>query len=166
MVETFARMLASRGEDDREAKIAAYALGYLGDVRGLSELLSAYAEGYKPGIVADAIRAFGPVALAPLVDLIEARPELAKRAAALDALKKTDDTAVAGCLIERIEARRGDADFAEKAQLYLKLADVHPHSRREVATAIAAALAGAEGKEAQAAIKAAQKALGVVKRSK
>ncbi|WP_437723118.1 HEAT repeat domain-containing protein [Sorangium sp. So ce861] len=166
MVETFARMLASRGEDDREAKIAAYALGYLGDVRGLSELLSAYAEGYKPGIVADAIRAFGPVALAPLVDLIEARPEIAKRAAALDALKKMDDTAVAGCLLERIEARRGDADFAEKAQLYLKLADVHPHSRREVATAIAAALAGAEGKEAQAAIKAAQKALGVVKRSK
>ncbi|AUX37073.1 MULTISPECIES: HEAT repeat domain-containing protein [Sorangium] len=166
MVETFARMLASRGEDDREAKIAAYALGYLGDVRGLSELLSAYAEGYKPGIVADAIRAFGPVALAPLVDLIEARPELAKRAAALDALKKMDDTAVAGCLLERIEARGGDADFAEKAQLYLKLADVHPHSRREVATAIAAALAGAEGKEAQAAIKAAQKALGVVKRSK
>ncbi|WP_437936652.1 HEAT repeat domain-containing protein [Sorangium sp. So ce341] len=166
MVETFARMLASRGEDDREAKIAAYALGYLGDVRGLSELLSAYAEGYKPGIVADAIRAFGPVALAPLVDLIEARPEIAKRAAALDALKKMDDTAVAGCLLERIEARRGDADFAEKAQLYLKLADVHPHSRREVAAAIAAALAGAEGKEAQAAIKAAQKALGVVKRSK
>ncbi|KYF97519.1 hypothetical protein BE20_38315 [Sorangium cellulosum] len=166
MVETFARMLASRGEDDREAKIAAYALGYLGDVRGLSELLSAYAEGYKPGIVADAIRALGPVALAPLVDLIEARPEIAKRAAALDALKKMDDTAVAGCLLERIEARRGDADFAEKAQLYLKLADVHPHSRREVATEIAAALAGAEGKEAQAAIKAAQKALGVVKRSK
>ncbi|WP_437588629.1 HEAT repeat domain-containing protein [Sorangium sp. So ce1000] len=166
MVETFVRMLASRGEDEREAKIAAYALGYLGDVRGLSELLSAYAEGYKPGIVADAIRAFGPVALAPLVDLIEARPELAKRAAALDALKKMDDAAVAACLVERIEARRGDADLAEKAQLYLKLADVHAHSRREVATALTAALAGAPGKEAQAALKAAQKALGVVKRSK
>ncbi|WP_437688217.1 HEAT repeat domain-containing protein [Sorangium sp. So ce176] len=166
MVETFVRMLASRGEDEREAKIAAYALGYLGDVRGLSELLSAYAEGYKPGIVADAIRAFGPVALAPLVELIEARPEIAKRAAALDALKKMDDTAVAGCLLERVEARRGDADFPERAQLYLKLADVHPHSRREVASAVAAALAGAEGKDAQAALRAAQRALGVVKRGK
>ncbi|WP_437576181.1 HEAT repeat domain-containing protein [Sorangium sp. So ce887] len=166
MVETFVRRLASRGEDEREAKIAAYALGYLGDVRGLSELLSAYAEGYKPGIVADAIRAFGPVALAPLVDLIEAQPELAKRAAALDALKKMDDAAVASCLLERIEARRGGADLAEKAQLYLKLADVHPHSRREVATAIMAALAGVDGKEAHAAVKAAQRALGVVKRSK
>ncbi|XXY54341.1 HEAT repeat domain-containing protein [Sorangium sp. So ce269] len=166
MVETFVRMLASRGEDEREAKIAAYALGYLGDVRGLSELLSAYAAGYKPGIVADAIRAFGPVALAPLVDLIEARPEIAKRAAALDALKKMDEAAVAGCLLERVEARRGDADFPEKAQLYLKLADVHPHSKREVAAAVTAALAGVEGKEAQAAVKAAQRALGVVKRAK
>ncbi|WP_434043637.1 MULTISPECIES: HEAT repeat domain-containing protein [Sorangium] len=166
MVETFVRMLASRGEDEREAKIAAYALGYLGDVRGLSELLSAYAEGYKPGIVADAIRAFGPVALAPLVELIEARPEIAKRAAALDALKKMEDAAVAGCLLERVEARRGDADFPERAQLYLKLADVHPHSRREVASAVAAALAGAEGKDAQAALRAAQRALGVVKRGK
>ncbi|WP_437956868.1 HEAT repeat domain-containing protein [Sorangium sp. So ce119] len=166
MVETFVRMLASRGEDEREAKIAAYALGYLGDVRGLSELLAAYAEGYKPGIVADAIRAFGPVALAPLVELIEARPEIAKRAAALDALKKMEDAAVAGCLLERVEARRGEADFPERAQLYLKLADVHPHSRREVASAVAAALAGAEGKDAQAALRAAQRALGVVKRSK
>ncbi|WP_437742147.1 HEAT repeat domain-containing protein [Sorangium sp. So ce1504] len=166
MVETFVRMLASRGVDEREAKIAAYALGFLGDVRGLSELLSAYADGYKPGIVADAIRAFGPVALTPLVDLIEARPELAKRAAALDALKKMDDTAVAACLVERIEARRGDADLADKAPLYLKLADVHAHSRREVATALISALSSAPGKEAQAAVKAAQKALGVVKRSK
>ncbi|WP_437277489.1 HEAT repeat domain-containing protein [Sorangium sp. So ce375] len=166
MVETFVRMLASRSENEQEAKIAAYALGFLGDVRGLSELLSAYADGYKPGIVADAIRAFGPVALTPLVDLIEARPELAKRAAALDALKKMDDAAVAACLVERIEARRGDADLAEKAQLYLKLADVHAHSRREVATALMAALSDAPGKEAQAAVKAAQKALGVVKRSK
>ncbi|MDC0684115.1 HEAT repeat domain-containing protein [Sorangium atrum] len=166
MVETFVRMLASRSENEQEAKIAAYALGFLGDVRGLSELLSAYADGYKPGIVADAIRAFGPVALTPLVDLIEARPELAKRAAALDALKKMDDAAVAACLVERIEARRGDADLADKAQLYLKLADVHAHSRREVATALIAALSSAPGKEAQAAVKAAQKALGVVKRSK
>ncbi|WP_437527349.1 HEAT repeat domain-containing protein [Sorangium sp. So ce726] len=166
MVETFVRMLASRGVDEREAKIAAYALGFLGDVRGLSELLLAYADGYKPGIVADAIRAFGPVALTPLVDLIEARPELAKRAAALDVLKKMDDTAVAACLVERIEARRGDADLADKAQLYLRLADVHAHSRREVATALMSALSGAPGKEAQAAVKAAQKALGVVKRSK
>ncbi|WP_437732790.1 HEAT repeat domain-containing protein [Sorangium sp. So ce1335] len=166
MVETFVRRLASRGEDEREAKIAAYALGYLGDVRGLGELLSAYAEGYKPGIVADAIRAFGPVALGPLVDLIEARPEIAKRAAALDALKKMEDAAVAACLRERVEARRGDADFADKAQLYLKLADVHPHSKREVAAAVAAALEGAEGKDAQAALRAAQRALGVVKRGK
>ena len=48
MVDTFVDMLARRGEDDREAKAAAGALGRLGDVRGLRELLAAYAEGYKP----------------------------------------------------------------------------------------------------------------------
>ncbi|MGK4001405.1 HEAT repeat domain-containing protein [Sorangium sp. So ce1036] len=139
MVETFVRMLAGRGEDEREAKIAAYALGYLGDVRGLNELLSAWAAGYKPGVVADALRAFGAAALAPLVDLLEARPELAKRATALDALKRMEDTAVSACLLDRIATRRGEPDFAARAQLYLKLADAHPHGKREVAAAIAAA---------------------------
>lgn len=159
MVETFVRMLASRRENAWQAKIGAYALGYLGDVRGLSELLSAYAEGYQPGIVAEAIRAFGPVALGPLVDLIEARPEIAKRAAALGALKVMGD-ALAACLCERVEARRGDADFPGKAQLYLKLADLLPQRKPEIAAAVAAALEGAEGKEAQAALRAAQRALG------
>ncbi|WP_438016323.1 HEAT repeat domain-containing protein [Sorangium sp. So ce315] len=165
MVETFVRMLASRRESPSQAKIGAYALGYLGDVRGLSELLSAYAEGYQPGIVAEAIRAFGPVALDPLVDLIEARPEIAKRAAALGALKVMGD-ALATCLCERVEARRGDADLAAKAQLYLKLADLLPHRKPEVAAAVAAALEGKEGKEAQAALRAAQRAIGAGKRGK
>ncbi|WP_437632929.1 HEAT repeat domain-containing protein [Sorangium sp. So ce854] len=165
MVETFVRMLASRRESAWQAKIGAYALGYLGDVRGLYELLSAYAEGYQPGIVAEAIRAFGPVALGPLVDLIEARPEIAKRAAALGALKGMGD-ALAACLCERVEARRGDADLAGKAQLYLKLSDLVPHRKPEVAAAVAAALEGEEGKEAQAALRAAQRALGAGKRGK
>jgi HEAT repeat protein len=164
MVETFVGRLASRGEDEREAKIAAYALGYLGDARGLDELLSAYADGYKPAIVADAIRAFGPVALSPLLDLIEARPEVAKRAAALDVLKKMDDTVVAEGLLGRVEAARGGEGFAGKALLYVKLAEVHPHAKREVASAVLSALGGAEGDEAQAALKAARRALGVVKR--
>lgn len=159
MVETFVRKLASRGEDEREAKIAAYALGYLGDVRGLNELLSAYAAAYKPGIVTDALRAFGAVALAPFVDLLEARPELAKRATALDLLMGMEDTTVVTCLLERVAARRGAPDFAALAPLYLKLAEAHPHRRREVATAIAAALEGVEGKDAQAARKAVARAL-------
>lgn len=166
MVEVFVRRLAGRGEDDREAKIAAYALGFLGDVRGLNELLSAYADGYKPGIVGDAIRAFGPVALTPLLDLIEARPAVAKRAATLDVLKKMDEAELSRCLLDRLAARREEADHAEKAQLYLKLADVHAHSRREVARAIVEEFAADATKEAQAAVKAAHRALGLVKRGK
>jgi HEAT repeat protein len=166
MVDTFVRMLASRGEDDREAKIAAYALGYLGDVRGLNELLSAYANAYKPAIVADAIRAFGQVALEPLLDLVEERPDLARRAAVLDMLKQMEDAAVTESLMRRLKARAGRDDFAEKAQIYLRLAEAHPTGRRDLAGAIVALLGTPEGDDAQAALRAAQRALGITRHAK
>ena len=164
MVETFLGMLAQRKASEHEAGVAARALGYLGDVRGLNELLYAYAEGYKPGLVAEAIWAFGPVAMEPLLDLLEAQPAIAKRAAALETLQALDDQDLAAALIRRLEARRGQPDLGEKAQLYVKLADVHLYSRRKVAQAVIDMLGTPRGDAEMAAVKAARKAMFVMRR--
>lgn len=157
MTETFVKMLAARGESDRDAKNAAHALGHLGDVRGLAELLAAYAEGYQPGVVAQAIRSLGPVALGPLIALIEARPEIAERKAALSVLAEISDQDLAATLIERLEQKPKDAAFPDVATLYLKLAAVHPDCRRAVAKAILGLLPASE--EQRPLGKAAKKAL-------
>ena len=89
IVEHLVTLLARRHQPAGEAggRMAARALGMLGDVRGLDELLAAYAEAWKPAIVSEALRGFGPAALDPLLDLLESRPELARRKAALDAIR-------------------------------------------------------------------------------
>ena len=113
MVDVLVDMLARRGESDRDAKIAADALGRLGDVRGLRELLAAYAEGYKPAVIGEALRAMGPVAIVPLIELIEAHPHLADRRAALSVLEQLPDQDLAATLTARLSERAGSAGFAE-----------------------------------------------------
>jgi hypothetical protein len=159
MVDTMVSMLARRNEDEARALVAAKALGMLGDVRGLRELLVAYAEGYKPGVIAEALRAMGPVALDPLLDLIEAQPHLAERKAALTVLKDLSDLDLATSLVDRVRAQAKSTSFGEKAALYLKLAvgSSHPHSRREVGDAVLAAIADPDAHKAL--VKAAKKAI-------
>ncbi|MFT3766833.1 MAG: HEAT repeat domain-containing protein [Minicystis sp.] len=111
MVDTFVSMLRRRGEDDREAKVAADALGVLGDVRGLRELLAAFSEGYKPGVIAEALRSMGPVALDPLLGLIETQPKLAERQATKSVLEQLPDRDLAAALVARVRGRAGAADL-------------------------------------------------------
>jgi HEAT repeat protein len=120
-VDTFLRMLRNRGADDDGAKTAARALGVLGDVRGIDELLRAWAEGWHPAIVADALKAIGPAALEPIVALLESRPELADR--------KAVQTVIAGLPKEEVNelfssrlAGLADAEFCARASLYLTIA--------------------------------------------
>lgn len=162
MVDTFVSLLRRRDAGEREAKIAASALGTLGDVRGLRELLEAFAEGYKPSVIAEALRAMGPVAVAPLLDRIEAQPKLAERRGALSVLEQLPDREVTAALVARVGARAGSPEagtpgFAEAASLYLELARVHPSSRRAVAEAIVAAVKDPAAHPAL--LKAARKAL-------
>ncbi len=117
MVERLVTLLARRHEPagDAGARMAARALGLLGDVRGLDELLAAYAEAWKPVIVAEALCAFGPAALEPILDLLEARPELARRKAALAAIRDMPPDLLAATMLERLERSPG------AGKLYLKL---------------------------------------------
>jgi HEAT repeat protein len=156
MVEVFVRMLAQRGASDRDAKIAADALGQLGDVRGLFELLDAFAEGYKPAVVGEALRAMGAAAVEPLIERIEAHPEIADRRAALSVLQQLPDQDLAATLKARLAAKAGTPAFEDAAALYLKLASVHPDTRRAVGQAVLDAIRDPDAHKALA--KAARKA--------
>jgi hypothetical protein len=150
-------MLSRRHENDRDARLAADALGRLGDVRGLRELLAAYAEGYKPPVVAEALRAMGPVAIEPLVELIESQPDLADRQSSRSVLEQIPDRDLAATLIARLAGKAGTAAFSDHASLYLKLAAVHPDCRRAVGKAVLDALRDPEADKAL--VKAARKAM-------
>ncbi|HEU5057140.1 MAG TPA: hypothetical protein VFU21_11470 [Kofleriaceae bacterium] len=117
IVEPLVALLARRHQPagDAGARLAARALGLLGDVRGLDELLAAYAEAWKPGIVAEALRGFGPAALEPILDLLESRPELARRKAALAAIHEMPPDLLAASVRARLERS------PEARKLYRKL---------------------------------------------
>lgn len=108
MVDRLVAMLARRRAADpgpgadADARLAARALGVLGDVRGLDELLAAFAEAWKPAIVADALRAFGPAALDPLLDLVASRPELVRRKALRDTLRQLPAADLAAAVADRM----------------------------------------------------------------
>jgi HEAT repeat protein len=157
MVETFVHMLRRRDQADGEARMAAAALGQLGDVRGLRELLEAYAEGYKTTVVAEALRAMGPVAVEPLVELIESRPKIGERRGALSVFEQIPDQELAAGLVARLRERANDPALSDFGALYLKIASVHPDSRRAVAKAVLETVGDAEAHRALA--KAAKKAL-------
>jgi hypothetical protein len=101
----------------------------------------------------------GPVALEPLIALVEAQPKLAERKAALSVLEQLPDTELAAALVARVQARAQAPGFAEAGPLYLKLASVHPHCRRAVAQAVLDA-AAADPEANKALVKAAKKAIG------
>src|SRR5205823_6000779 len=91
MAETFVWMLKRRADAPRDATNAIKALGHLGDVRGIHELLDAWAEGYQPKNIAEALKALGPAALEPLIEKIEVSPEIAAKKTALDVLSELPD---------------------------------------------------------------------------
>jgi hypothetical protein len=77
-VDEMVTQLSMRGgEPEGMAVAAAYALGYVGDARGAAELLRALVDGWHPRIIGDALRALGGVVLGPLLDVLEAHPDLA-----------------------------------------------------------------------------------------
>jgi hypothetical protein len=98
----------------------------LGDVRGVDELLRAYADGWQPGILAEAMRRVGPAALDPLVSLIESRPEIADRKAALGVVGAIPAEDVERVLVQRLDALSGSPTFCSLANLYVTIAAAHP----------------------------------------
>ncbi len=127
-LETFVAMLKGRATDHQSAKQGAYALAHLGDVRGIEALLDAWADGWLPAVVAEAMRHIGMAAFDPLVDRIERQPELIKRRAGLAVVEGLQPRDVAEALLARAKPQLDAPDFAVKAQLWAALAGVHKQS--------------------------------------
>lgn len=169
-VDALIRMLAARALDEERAKVAAVALGRLGDRRGLAPLLDAFAEGWKPQTVGDALLAMGAAAVEPLVAMLEGRPDLVARKVSLEALKRLPPADVQRALLERLgnararlTSRGEEAAWPSLAAVHLKLAAVHEEVEAAVARAVLAEMGEPGTKEERAVRRAAEKALAAKK---
>lgn len=131
MTETFARALLT-GSDDA-AKTAAAALGILGDLRGLAALLESYVRGVRAQLIAEALNGFGTTAVEPILDLVTARPALAKRQALQGVLSLVPATRLEPMITRRIEQARPADGFAEQAKALLWIVELHKTVRMSIA---------------------------------
>jgi HEAT repeat protein len=170
MVDAFLSLVKAREELEirEEVEVAIRALGKLGDVRGLPELLAAYTEERYVALVADAIRELGAAALDPLLDKIEAHPKLGPRQGVRNILQNIPAEELGGELVRRFMERASgvgigpEADaLAERATLLLKLADAQEKSRRLVAKAICDRLSASDKPSEKMLVKQAERALGL-----
>jgi hypothetical protein len=133
-VDSFCAALHSRDDDRDAAKTAAYALGYLGDVRAADALVAAYEAGWLPDVIGDALTAIGRAAAPLLVDTVERNPELLKRATARRVFDQLAAEVLEAVLVERLDQLAAAPDFVSRASVLL---DVVKH-RGELAGRIAA----------------------------
>lgn len=123
-VDSFIAALTRRGEHPELAVTAAYALGALGDVRGLHALLAAYESGWRPDLVGGALAAVGPAAIPTLLAFLEDRPSLLKRATARAVLDTLDEAALGDALLDRLELLAGadERTIVARAAVLLEVA--------------------------------------------
>jgi hypothetical protein len=133
-VDTFCAALHRRDEDHETAKTAAYALGYLGDIRGIEALLAAYRAAWMPDVVAEAIAAVGEAAVPQLIELIEANPGILKRTTARSVIEELRSEALLAALLERAEAIAREPDLVVRAAALVDMVK----SRADVARAFGA----------------------------
>jgi hypothetical protein len=131
-LRTFVSWLDS--DDHEQAKVGAHALGQLGDVRGAGALLGALARGFSPSVVREALALLGPWVLGPLLDLVSAQPELAKRASVASLVKTFPADHSVGTIAAWLAAGVGDS---ATLQARAKLAFEFASQRADVAKGIA-----------------------------
>ncbi len=135
-VDTFCVALGQRVQDHDRAKTAAYALGYLGDIRGLDALIAAYEAAWLPNVVAEAIAAIGPAAIPSLLELVEQRPALLKRSSASTVFDELRADALLPALIERVEAIAQATDFVPRATALMDMVKDRSPLDRQLGTRI------------------------------
>ncbi|HEY4176772.1 MAG TPA: HEAT repeat domain-containing protein [Kofleriaceae bacterium] len=135
-VDTFCVALAQRDVDHERAKTSAYALGSLGDVRGLAALVDAYRASWLTGTVAESLAAIGPAAIPLLLEVIELDPALLKRSTATTVFEDLRSEDLLPALVERIEALAKDGDFVPRATALVDLVKNRAHVVSEIGAKI------------------------------
>jgi hypothetical protein len=120
-VDSFVVALEHRDRDHERARTAAYALGYLGDVRGLHALIAAYEAAWMPQVVSESIAAIGPAGIPALLQLVEERPQLLKRTTASTVFDDLKGDVLLPAMLERVEAIAQHADFVPRATALMEL---------------------------------------------
>ncbi len=143
--------LKDRAANEDAAREALHALAHIGDNRSIAPLLDAFEEGYKPTLVADAMRAFGPAIVPPLMDRLEGRPELLDRKVTVEIGAGVELGPVQEMLAQRLDAAAPEK-FAGEAVVYLKFFVKNEAVQRSVAKIIQDRL-GREGVAAQGDLK-------------
>jgi HEAT repeats/SWIM zinc finger len=158
LFDGFVDALVARSADPEQAKTAAYALGALGDVRGVAVLLGALADGWKPAVIRESLAHAGLVVVPSIVgDVLEA-PDHASRQAFVSALADQPAPAVRVALLASLASLGDGPDAATRATAILRLAASHDGLKREVATRILATPRGDSSAD-RALARAAGKAL-------
>jgi hypothetical protein len=155
-VETFCSALYKRDEDRETAKTAAYALGYLGDVRAIDALVAAYEAVWLPEVIAEALTSVGRAAVPFLIDTIERKPDLLKRSTARHVFEQIAADVLAAALVERITEMAAAPDFVPRASVLLDVVKDRADLGRDVGTHILAVrpdLLSATGREERALVK-------------
>jgi hypothetical protein len=104
--------------------------------------LDAFEEGYKPTLVADALRAFGPAIVPPLIDRLEARPDLVERKVTVDVGAGVELSTVNDLLDQRLSLLSLES-FAANAVVYLKFFSKNPTLQKATATLVQARIESA-----------------------
>lgn len=120
-VDTFCRALHQRDDDHAAARTAAYALGYLGDVRGIQALLAAYQAAWLPEAVSESIAAIGTAAVPYLIELIEVNPGLLKRTTARAVIEELRNDALLAALLDRAEVIAREPDLVPRATALVEM---------------------------------------------
>ncbi|CAN5917082.1 hypothetical protein BH11MYX2_BH11MYX2_28370 [soil metagenome] len=120
-VDTFCIALAQRDADHERAKTSAYALGSLGDVRGLAALVDAYRASWLTSTVAESLAAIGPAAIPMLLEVIELDPALLKRSTATTVFEDLRSEDLLPALVERVEALAASTEFVSRATALVDL---------------------------------------------
>jgi HEAT repeat protein len=135
-VDTFCIALDRRADDHELAKTAAYALGYLGDIRGVDALIAAYAAGWLPSVVAESIAAIGPAAVPQLIELVEENPSLLKRTTADNVFDSLRGETLIPALLDRVDAIAQAKDFVPRAMALFEMLKNRSPLDRELGTKI------------------------------
>jgi len=155
-VETFCTALYARKDRHAAAKTAAYALGYLGDVRAIDALVAAYEAAWLPEVVSESLAAIGSAAIPFLIEVLERNPGLLKRATARTVLESLRPEALLPALLDRVATIASADDFVARASALLDIVKDQPGLASPVGDKILAvrpALLTAKSREERALVK-------------
>ncbi|MDP2345160.1 MAG: SWIM zinc finger family protein [Deltaproteobacteria bacterium] len=121
--DVFVDLLSQRGESASNGRVGVQALGALGDIRGVHDLVEAWAAGFEPLLVAAAIQGIGTAALETFVAYLDANAEMGRRVSAKAVLRALPNDEVGALMQARLTAMQGDPRFIERAAVLLPLVE-------------------------------------------